>query len=75
MVTTSDETEIQILFHCPMSHAKLVTMDNRKNPEYIVVCRDKENMDTVPQKNHGKNHDGQTMLKLILREKRFETST
>ena len=64
MVMISDETQIQIFANWPMPYTKRVTMDNRKNPEYIVVCRDKENMDTVPQKNHGKNHDGQTMLKL-----------
>ena len=32
----SDATQIQILAHCPMSHAKRVTKDNRKNPEYHV---------------------------------------
>ena len=31
---TSDETQIQILANWPMSHAKRVTRDNRKNPEY-----------------------------------------
>ena len=37
MVMTSDETRIQILANWPMSHAKRVTRDNRKNPEYHVV--------------------------------------
>ena len=31
---TSDETQMQIFAHWPMSHAKCVTRDNRKNPEY-----------------------------------------
>ena len=35
---TSDETQIQILTHWPMSHAKCVTKDNRKNPEYHVAA-------------------------------------
>ena len=34
MVMTSDETQIQILANWPMSHAKRVTRDNWKNPEY-----------------------------------------
>ena len=38
IVMTSDETQIQILAHWPMSHAKRVTRDNRKNPEYYVVA-------------------------------------
>ena len=38
MVMISDETQIQILAHWPMSHAKRVTRDNRKNPEYHVVA-------------------------------------
>ena len=34
---TSDETQIeQSLANIPMSHAKRVTTDNRKNPEYHV---------------------------------------
>ena len=33
---TSDGTRIQILANWPMSHAKRVTRDNRKNPEYHV---------------------------------------
>ena len=37
MVMTSDETQIQIFADWPMSHAKCVTKDNRKNPEYNVV--------------------------------------
>ena len=37
MVMTSDETQIQILANWPMSHAKHVTRDNWKNPEYHVV--------------------------------------
>ena len=38
MVMTSDETKTQIFAHCPMSHAKRVKRDNRKNPEYHVVA-------------------------------------
>ena len=38
MVMTSDGTRIQILANWPMSHAKRVTRDNRKNPEYHVVA-------------------------------------
>ena len=35
---TSDETQIQIFANWPMSHAKRVTRDNRKNPQYRVVA-------------------------------------
>ena len=62
MVMTSDETQIQIFANWPMSHAKRVTRDNRKNPEYHVVAAiSKETADrqTVLQENHG-----QTMLKM-----------
>ena len=38
MVMASDETQIQIFANWPMSHAKRVTRDNRKNPEYHVVA-------------------------------------
>ena len=38
MVMTSDETQIQIFANRPMSHAKRVTMDNRKSLEYRVVA-------------------------------------
>ena len=38
MVMTSDETQIQIFANRPMSHAKRVTRDNRKNPEYRVIA-------------------------------------
>ena len=38
MVMTSDGTQIQILANWPMSHAKLVTRDNWKNPEYHVIA-------------------------------------
>ena len=37
MVTTSDGTQIQIFANWPISYAKRVTRDNRKNPEYRVV--------------------------------------
>ena len=37
MVLTSYETQIQILTHWPMSRAKRVTRDNRRNPEYHVA--------------------------------------
>ena len=35
MVMTSDETQIQVFASWPMSHAKRVTRDNRKNSEYL----------------------------------------
>ena len=35
---TSDETQIQIPANWPMSHAKRVTRDNWKNPEYHVAA-------------------------------------
>ena len=35
---TPDETQIQIFANWPMSHAKRVTRDNRKNPEYRVIA-------------------------------------
>ena len=38
MVMTSDETQIQIFANWPVSHAKRVARDNRKNPEYRVVA-------------------------------------
>ena len=38
MVMTSDGTQIQIFANWPMSHAKRVTRDNRKNPEYRVIA-------------------------------------
>ena len=38
MVMTSDKTQIQIFANWPMSHAKGVTRDKRKNPEYRVVA-------------------------------------
>ena len=38
MVMTSDETQIQIPANWPMSHAKRVTRDNWKNPEYHVIA-------------------------------------
>ena len=38
MVMTSDETQIQILANWPMSHAKRVTRNNWKNPEYHVIA-------------------------------------
>ena len=38
MVMTSDETQIQILANWPMLHAKRVTRDNWKNPEYHVIA-------------------------------------
>ena len=61
MAMTSDETQIQIFAYWPMSHAKRVTRDNRKNPEYRVVAaiRKLRTDKTVPQENHG-----QTMLKM-----------
>ena len=38
MVMTSDETQIQIFANWPLSHAKRVTRDNWKDPEYHVVA-------------------------------------
>ena len=35
---TSDETQIQTSANWRMSHAKRVTRDNRKNPEYRVIA-------------------------------------
>ena len=35
---TPDETQIQIFTNWPMSHAKRVTRDNTKNPEYRVIA-------------------------------------
>ena len=35
---TSDETQIQILTHWPMSQAKCVTRDSRINPECHVAA-------------------------------------
>ena len=35
---TSDETQFQTSANWPMSHAKRVTRDNRKNPEYLVIA-------------------------------------
>ena len=42
IVMTSDETQIQTFANWPMSHAKRVTRDNRKNPEYHVVAAIRE---------------------------------
>ena len=38
MLMTSDETQIQIIASWSMSHAKRMTRDNRKIPEYHVVA-------------------------------------
>ena len=38
MVMASGETQIHIFANWPMSHAKRVKRDNRKNPEYRVVA-------------------------------------
>ena len=38
MVMTSDEIQIQIFANWPMSHAKRVTRDNKKSPEYRVAA-------------------------------------
>ena len=62
MVMTSEETQIQIPANWSMSHAKRVTRDNWKNPEYHVIAAlrnlrtDRKN---CPVENHG-----QTMLKM-----------
>ena len=41
MVMTSDETQIQILANWPILHAKRVTRNNRKNPEYHIAVMKK----------------------------------
>ena len=43
-VMTSDETQIQIFANWPTSHAKRVTTDNRKNPEYLIRIADIQNI-------------------------------
>ena len=63
MVMTSDKTQIQIFADWPMLHAKCVTKDNRKNPEYCVAVtirrlRTDKNC-TCPAENHD-----QAMLKM-----------
>ena len=45
MVMTTDETQIQMFADWLMSHVKRVTKDNRKNPEYLSRCPDKETVD------------------------------
>ena len=62
MVMASDETQIQIFANWPMSHAKHVTRDNKKNPEYrfVTAIRNCGQTQTVPQENHG-----QTIKKYI----------
>ena len=63
MVMTSDETRIQISANWPMSHAKRVTRDNRKNPEYHVVAAIRKTVDRHKMSRRTENH-GQTMLKM-----------
>ena len=56
---TSDGTQIQIVANWPLSYAKRVTKDKRKNPEYHVVAaiRKLRTDKNCPAENHG-----QTML-------------
>ena len=50
IVMTSDETQIQIFANWPVSHAKRVTGDNGKNPEYhFAAIRNCGQTQTVPQ--------------------------
>ena len=44
IMMTSDETQIQIFANWPMSHAKRVTRDNRKNPDYLIRVYDIQNI-------------------------------
>ena len=75
MVMTSDETQIQILAKWPMSHAKRVTRDNWKNPEYHVIAALRNlRTDTnypagKPWPNHVKNeqHIGSGLAMVFLR--------
>ena len=59
---TSDERQIQIFAEWPMSHAKRVTNNNWKNPEYHVVTAirrsltDKNCPAEKPWPNHVKKH-------------------
>ena len=62
MVMTSDETQIQIFANWPLLHAKRVTRDNRKNPEYRVVAVLRK-LRTDTNRPAGKLY-GLTMLKM-----------
>ena len=58
MVMTPDETQIQILANWPMSHAKRVTRDNRKNPEYRVIAAIRKlRTDKLSRRRIGKDLD------------------
>ena len=76
MVMTSDGTRIQILANWPMSHAKRVTRDNRKNPEYhVVVPIRKLRTDTncpaeKPWPNHVKTNWPMSHAKRVTRDNR-----
>ena len=58
-VMTSDETQIQIFADWPMSHAKRVTKDNKKNPDYHVVVTIRRLR--TGQKLSRRQNSGQTM--------------
>ena len=63
MVISSDETQVQSFADWPMSHARLVTKDNTKNPEYHHCrCRDKDTADRLQTKSVQQKNHGQTML-------------
>ena len=48
MVISSDEAQVQSFADWPMSHARRVTKDNTKNPEYHHCrCRDKDTADRL----------------------------
>ena len=54
---TPDETQIQILANWPMSHAKRVTRDNWKNPEYRVIAAIRKlRTDKLSRRKSWQNH-------------------
>ena len=65
MVMTSDETQIQILANWSMSHAKRVTRDNWKNPEYhvTVALRNLRTDTNCPAGKSWLNHVNQRALR------------
>ena len=59
MMMTADETQIQIFANWPMSHAKCMTMDKRKNPQYhvVVAIRKPWTEKNCPAEKSWPNHD------------------
>ena len=59
MMMTSDETQIQIFANWPMSHAKCMTKDKRKNPQYhvVVTIRKLWTEKNCPAEKSWPNHD------------------